>query len=214
MRKALGIALCVAGALCLIAALGLWGHNMLESAGAGMEADSRVVILQDYMNREIDPDSVTVIDSAHSDDDEDGDPVVYLDGYDYIGYIEIPAIKIKLPVMATWDYEKLRLSPCRQFGSAKDGDLVIAAHNYATHFGKLGTVIAGDEIRFTDMDGNVYVYEVKLNKVVNPENVSEVSDSGYDLVLYTCTKGGAKRIGVFCELVEIEAASDAQKSAS
>ena len=95
------------------------------------------------MNREIDPSRVSTIDTKDAETDEDSDPVVYLDGYDYIGYIEIPAIKLKLPVMATWDYERLNLAPCRQFGSAKDRNLVIAAHNFDTHFGKLGTLIDG-----------------------------------------------------------------------
>lgn len=40
-------------------------------------------------------------------------PVVMLDGYEYVGYVEIPALELKLPVMSDWDYNRLTLAPCR-----------------------------------------------------------------------------------------------------
>lgn len=200
MRKRFGIIFLVVGILCVSGAIGLITYNALESDGAGDQSHERVLVLQDYMNREIDPSRVTVLDTKRTDADDDLDPVVYLDGYDYIGALEIPQLKLNLPVMSTWDYEKLRLSPCRQFGSAKDGNLVIAAHNYSTHFGRINTLIPGDEITFTAMDGTVYTYEVAKSEVVSPTDVEKVAQSGYPLVLYTCTKGGERRVAVFCNL--------------
>lgn len=202
MRKRFGIVLLIIGILCVSGAVGLIAFNALESGDAGAQSNKRVLVLQDYINREIDPSRVTVIDSKHTACEEDDDPVVYLDGYDYIGYLEIPVLKLKLPVMATWDYEKLRLSPCRQYGSAKDGDLVIAAHNYSTHFGRINSLIKGDEVIFTSMDGTVYNYEVAKSEVIAPTEVDKVANSGYPLVLYTCTKGGERRVAVFCEAKE------------
>lgn len=207
MRKRAGIILVILGALCIAGALGLAIHNWIESSNAGSESEQRVTALEDYMNREIDPSRVSTIDTKDAETDEDSDPVVYLDGYDYIGYIEIPAIKLKLPVMATWDYERLNLAPCRQFGSAKDCNLVIAAHNFDTHFGKLGTLVDGDSVTFTGIDGTEYDYEVVMHKVVGPTEVEAVTESSHDLVLYTCTKGGERRIAVFCDLAEDSAKS-------
>lgn len=200
MRKRFGIVLLIIGILCVSGAVGLITFNALESGDAGAQSNERVLILQDYMNREIDPSRVNVLDTRHTNEEEDTDPVVYLDGYDYIGALEIPALKLELPVMATWDYEKLRLSPCRQFGSARDGDLVIAAHNYSTHFGRINSLIKGDEVIFTSMDGTVYNYEVAKSEVIAPTEVDKVANSGYPLVLYTCTKGGERRVSVFCQL--------------
>ena len=78
-------------------------------------------------------------------------PVVMLDGYEYVGYVEIPALELKLPVMSDWDYNRLTLAPCRQFGSSRTDDLVIAAHNYESHFGHLKDLSVGDAVTFTDM---------------------------------------------------------------
>lgn len=196
MRKRAGVALVALGALCLAAALALSISNFADSRRAGDEAQQRLLALDAYINRTPDPDKLTVI--APADATQDDETVVYLDGYDYIGVLEIPALDLTLPVMSTWDYEKLRLSPCRQFGSVDGGDLVIAAHNYDTHFGRLGTLIAGDSVFFTDTDGVRHSYAVDHSDVLQPTDVDRVANSGFPLTLYTCTKGGAARVTLFC----------------
>ena len=57
----------------------------------------------------------------------------------------------------------------------------------------------GDEVRFTDMDGIDNYYSVQKVEVHDPTDVDAVKNSGYDLVLYTCTYGGKTRIVVFCD---------------
>ena len=73
--------------------------------------------------------------------------------YEYIGYISIPKLELELPVMAEWDYDRLKIAPCRHFGSPESDDLVIAAHSYKNHFGRLGRLEAEDVVVFTDMEG-------------------------------------------------------------
>ena len=124
---------------------------------------------------------------------------MFVDGYDYVGVLTIPALDLRLPVMQDWSYPKLKIAPCRQYGSSRTNDLVIAAHNYETHFGKIGTLAVGDEVRFTYMDGIDNYYSVQKVEVHDPTDVDAVKNSGYDLVLYTCTYGGKTRIVVFCD---------------
>ena len=128
-----------------------------------------------------------------------GASVVEIDGNEYVGEISIPAIGIDLPVMSEWSYPRLKIAPCRQFGSSRTDDLVIAAHNYESHFGKLTSLTAGDSVTFTDMDGIVNEYVVNKVEVLDPHSVEEVEHSGYALVLYTCTYGGKTRVTVFCD---------------
>ena len=125
--------------------------------------------------------------------------VLTIDGYDYIGYIEIPALELALPVMADWNEEKLKLAPCRHFGSTKTDDLVIAGHNYRRHFANFTDLDIGDSIRFTDMDGQTIEYTIGKIDLLEPDAVWRVLDSNYDLILYTCDYSGGKRIAVFCE---------------
>ena len=129
--------------------------------------------------------------------------MVVLDGYEYVGYVEIPALGLKLPVMSEWDYTRLKVAPCRQLGSSRTDDLVIAAHNYENHFGRLKKLSEGDTVIFTDMEGVVNTYSVKKIETLNPNEVDAVQNSGYALVLYTCTKGGKTRVTVFCDRVKV-----------
>ena len=125
-----------------------------------------------------------------------------IDGYGYIGYLSVPALNLDLPVMSEWDYGRLKISPCRYYGSTKTDNLVIAAHNYKVHFGYLGSLEVGDTVIFTDMESVTHRYTVHSVELLMPTDVDKVKDSGDDLILYTCTYGGAKRITVRCSYAQ------------
>ena len=129
-------------------------------------------------------------------------PEEEVDGVAYIGSLEIPALELELPVISRWSYPNLKLAPCRYEGSAYLDDLVIAAHNYESHFGRLKELSPGDEVTFTDMTGNVFRYEVAELETLAPTAIQEMTGSGYDLTLFTCTIGGKSRVTVRCDRVE------------
>ena len=206
MRKSPGILCIVIGGVLLLTALGLYGYNRYEDAQAGAEAQVVVQDLEQKLEQTVSKAESTETSSDSEEMLSPELPVVMLDGYDYIGVISIPAIDIKLPVMSDWSYPKLKISPCREFGSSRTDDLVIAAHNYESHFGKLGSVSVGDNVIFTDMDGVENHYIVQKTDILQPTDVDAVEHSGYDLVLYTCTYGGKTRITVFCDRITEPAA--------
>lgn len=51
--------------------------------------------------------------------------------------------------------------------------LILCDHNYRSHFGKLKKLREGDEVSFTDMDGNVFLYEVALAETLMPTAIEE-----------------------------------------
>ena len=56
-----------------------------------------------------------------------------------------------------------------------------------------------------DMDGIKNRYALmKKPQTLAPDDVNAVQNSGYDLVLYTCTSGGATRVVAFCDRVAEE----------
>ena len=203
MPKKTGIAIVAVGAVLILSALLLFFHNRQEDVQAGKEAES----LLENVEAVIETTSKQP-DAAPSTTPPDPQmPVVMLDGYEYVGYVEIPVLGLKLPVMSEWDYNRLKLAPCRQFGSSRTDDLVIAAHNYESHFGHLKDLSVGEPVTFTDMEGIVNTYCVEKIETLNPNEVNAVQNSGYDLVLYTCTKGGKTRVTVFCDRVKVIAPS-------
>ena len=128
-------------------------------------------------------------------------PVRSIDGEDYIGMLEIPALDRTLPVISEWSYPRLKIAPCRYAGSAYLGNLTIAAHNYRSHFRNLKKLNEGDIVRFTDMDGNVFSYEVTLLEILQPNEADAMKSGDWDLTLFTCTVGGKSRVTVRCKRI-------------
>ena len=118
---------------------------------------------------------------------------------EYLGVLTIPALGLELPVQTEWSKANLKVSPCRQCGSTAGGDLVIAAHNYKSHFGRLSSLSEGDEVRFTSQDGAEAVYTVERTAQVSPEEPEALREGDCPLVLYTCTPDGKARVVVYCQ---------------
>lgn len=127
-------------------------------------------------------------------------PTKEIDGQTYIGKVEVPSLELSLPVISEWTYPRLKKAPCRYVGSIYSKDMVICGHNYDRHFGRLKELAVGDEVRFTDMDGNVFFYSVCGTEQLGKYAVEEMLAGEWDLTLFTCTKGGRMRVTVRCKL--------------
>ena len=219
MPKKSGIVFVIAGAVLMLSALSLFLYNWLENAKAGQESINLLSEIQAEIEENTPPtlSAETEVRDSSPQETKPAEtldpelPVTEINGYGYVGYLSIPDLGLELPVMAEWDYDRLKISPCRQHGSSRTDDLVIAAHNYKTHFGNLSALEQGAVIVFTDMDGVQNTYEVEVTDVLAPTEVETVLNSDYDLVLYTCTVGGRTRVTVFCN--RQEAASSAPDTA-
>lgn len=131
-KPSLGTVCIVLGVLLMLAAGGLYAYNRYEDAHAGAEAQT---VVQDLEEKVVEK-TETAAESTPEEMTAEL-PSVFVDGYDYVGVLTIPALDLRLPVMQDWSYPKLKIAPCRQYGSSRTNDLVIAAHNYETHFGKI-----------------------------------------------------------------------------
>ena len=199
MTKKAGIAIVAVGAALILSALVLLLHNRYADARAGREAETLLAGVEAAISSQAAAEQEknrTEPTAAEALDPEM--PVAMLEGYGYVGYVEIPALGLKLPVMSDWDYTRLEIAPCRQFGSSRADDLVIAAHNFESHFGRLKEMPLGNTVTFTDMAGIVNTYRAEMIETLSPKDVDAVQNSGYDLVLYTCTRDGQERVAVFC----------------
>lgn len=124
-----------------------------------------------------------------------------IDGNSYIGYLLIEDIGLQLPIMSDWNEEKLKSAPCRYTGSVWSDDLVIAGHNYRSHFSSIKNLSLGEDILFVDLYGEVHEYRVVAMETLEPEAVDEMTSGAYDLTLFTCTYGGANRATIRCNRV-------------
>lgn len=193
--------------LLLIAAALCWaGYNIVTDYQGGQSSSEALSRLQSMIPRARQR-SVSLYSDSFTQEDQVPDymtiqdlpmPVRKVDGVNYIGIISCPTVGVELPVASRWSYEKLKQSPCRYTGSIYQENLVIAGHNFRSHFGPLSNLRAGDEVSFTDAEGNLFLYVVDSVDALNPEDVEEMTHSGYPLTLFTCTLGGQYRITVRC----------------
>jgi sortase A len=181
-------------------ALALWLYNIWDEQRAAISAESAVVelnmaLLDEYSDRDVEaPDYRKYPDMEM--------PTVKIDGEYYIGRLEVPAIELRLPVMSEWSYPKLKIAPCRYSGSAYKNNMVIAAHNYKSHFGYIGMLPIGSLVTFTDADNNVFYYNVAEIEQIQPNKPEQMKEGDWDLTLFTCTLSGKYRTAVRCVAVE------------
>ena len=187
------------GAVLILSALLLFLFNRKEDSEAGRQAGLALQEVQEVLmddSGDVADGNSTEATSSPTETTEGSAEmtVVTIDGRDYIGYLSIPELELELPVISQWSYELLQIAPCRDVGSTKTDDLVIAAHN-------LKELSEGDSVVFTDMDGVVIEYELTKVETIDPHKVDYVHNSDHDLVLYTCTIGGEYRVVAFCDRV-------------
>ena len=184
------------GTVLIVAALSLFLWNRREAEQAAEAAET-------ILPQVVEQIAVTAAEAPAPPDPLDPTMTeAEIDGYMYIGYLSIPALGLELPVMSEWDYTRLTIAPCRYSGSTKTDDLVIAAHNFAQHFGGLSGLTGGEQVIFVDMDNVVSTYTVVAVEILAPTAVEEMTNGEYDLSLYTCTYGGRSRVTVRCDRAE------------
>lgn len=200
MRRKIGVSLMVLGLLLMCAAGILLWQNHTEDLAAEVsvvnlmpELLARMPEVPEEENRMEQLTPVELLPASAFEMTR-----VEINGYDYVGYLSIPALELELPIMADWDYERLRIAPCRYFGSTNGRNLVLMAHNYASHFGRISELQLGDAVFFTDMDGHITHYVVEGRDVLSPGAVEEMTSGTFDLTLFTCTYGGKSRVTVYC----------------
>lgn len=157
-----------------------------------------LLIYNSYVDKRAGKESKKVVEKIQEElkETETEQENIKIDGNEYIGIINIPALGLELPIMSDWSYKKIKISPGRYYGSLETNDLVICAHSYKNLFGYIQNLTKGDILIFTDISGNEYLYEVKVIEVLAPENIKEMIESEFDLTLFTCTSDAQARVTV------------------
>ena len=185
-----------AGLLLIAAALFLSVYNEWESHEARDSARQVIAQLCDALPTEA-GEPTTLPDVRQEM------PVKTINGRDYIGVLSIPSLELELPVISQWDYPALKVAPCRYSGSLYQDNLIICAHNYASHFGKLKELQPGDIVLFTDMDEHVVTFQMVERETLNPMDAEGMEAGDWDLTLFTCTIDGQTRVTIRLERVEV-----------
>ena len=189
-RKKLPI---LAGVLLLLVGIGRMGAYTYEAHQAHR---SSMTLLEGLEQQQIIEQSASTIQEQTPAGQT---AVIQLADYSLMGSVEIPALGLKLPIQDSWSYKLLKAAPCRYSGSVEGDDLILMAHNYSQHFGRLDQLKVGDRVEFCAVNGQRTIYQVSGTEILNKDQLDMLTGGEGDLTLFTCTVGGQKRVVVRCE---------------
>ena len=225
-KRGAGLFLVLLGTLLIAAALTLVFYNILDGNRAAQASQEILEKMDALKNGEDGSDGGENAEEGETETEAETEtpkearrkgmslldmvmPMVNIDGYNYIGTLLMPSLNLKLPVMASWDYDRLKISPCRYSGSYYTDDLVICAHNYQRHFSPIKGIAIGAEVIFINVEDEAIHYIVSNRETIEPtaidqmvENLNNSKEEGvgqdWDLTLFTCNTGGQTRCAVRC----------------
>ena len=127
----------------------------------------------------------------------------YYNNFIMIGYIEIPKIKIKYPILEEETVASLEQSVAVRYPARaqlnEPGNVVIVGHNYRNgmFFSNLKKVVVGDKVKITDENGRTLVYTIYEIYETTPEDVGYITrdtEGNTEVTLLTCTDDSKARI--------------------
>lgn len=165
------------------------------------------IIAAEYIRREKNEDKLSAvvaqIENINTDtnNEENKQELIKVDGYDVEGIIEIPKIDIKYPIVSTTSDEAMKVAITKFWGTNINdiGNYTMAGHNYknGTMFGKTKYLEIGDRIKMTDLQLNTVEYEVFKIYTIDPDDVTcieSVEPNTREITLITCTNGHKNRL--------------------
>lgn len=130
--------------------------------------------------------------------------------YSILGVINIPKINSKYPIIAETSDALLKVSVCKFWGSNPNevGNFCIVGHNYknSKFFSKVPTLVVGDVVEITDLEGKTLKYRAYDIYTVDPSDTrctSQLTQGKKEVTLITCTNDVKQRVIVKCtEIIE------------
>lgn len=171
------------GVICMLASLGLFGFNFYEDYEANK-----------YVNHILDTLHFDEYDTTYQMVPNKEMNVSFVDDMGYIGVLKFKEFDLVLPINYQCNDDNLKKSPCCLEGSVYTNDIIIAGHNYSSHFGKIGLLQIGSEFSFVDMNQNEFHYQVIDLFKISGSDYQALKEGDWDLTLFTCTLSRSERI--------------------
>lgn len=194
-KRAPGFFFFLIGGLLLLTAAVFTVINLVEAEQARRATAALIDALPSELSEELSArPSLEAKDSSKRPEPDWPMPQRIVNGEEIIGVIEIPRTGLMLPVLSSWDYDKLKRYPCYYHGSIYRKDAVFCSHDYPFQFGGLNVLEDGDEARFLDADGNIFTYAFREQEYLQPTDVEAMTfKDDWDLTLFTCAYNGLAR---------------------
>lgn len=119
-----------------------------------------------------------------------------LAGTDFVGILEMPRYGSALPVSMNWG--AVSKYPCRFGGSIYDGTMEIGATSQKGQFDFYREISVGDQVCFTDMEGNRFTYAITDIRYEKHADETALGRKEADLTLFVKNMYSFEYIVIFC----------------
>ena len=191
----------------IVGVLGFLGFTFLRKYNTDKAASDAVdAFIEDVSDK----DDVEV-EEADSIDDVSETPIASsgtrkLNGYNIMGTIEIPATKVKYPVLERVTKGSIETAVAILYGPGlnKEGNTVIVGHNYRNgqFFSNNKKLANGDKIYITDTGGTKLSYTIYNKFETTAEDTTfytRNTNGAREITLSTCTDDSKRRIIIFAK---------------
>lgn len=192
----------------IVGVLGFLGFTFLRKYNTDKAASDAVdAFIEDVSDK----DDVEVEAEAESIDDVSETPIASsgtrkLNGYNIMGTIEIPATKVKYPVLERVTKGSIETAVAILYGPGlnKEGNTVIVGHNYRNgqFFSNNKKLANGDKIYITDTGGTKLSYTIYNKFETTAEDTTfytRNTNGAREITLSTCTDDSKRRIIIFAK---------------
>ena len=124
-------------------------------------------------------------------------PILSIEGTDFIGVLEIPDFDTALPVCAEWNAPYKY--PCRFSGNIYDRTIQIGATTQKGQLDYYRDISVGDNVYFTDMEGNRYAYVISDMRYVKKADRETLEKVNADLTLFVKNLYSLEYIIIYCD---------------
>lgn len=188
-----------AGALLLLIACGMGLYFTWEDRNA---AQTSAALLAQVTATDNTTNTTNTVLANQPHTDTDTRPILP-EGCKVSGILSIPKLNLELPVLDECTDYLLKLSVCRYEGNAEGAPskLIIAGHNYKSHFKTLSELAVGDTVTFTSLTGEVYSYTVSALEEIDGNDIDGLHQGDWDITLFTCNFDGGNRLLIRCRLI-------------
>ena len=119
-----------------------------------------------------------------------------LDNTDFVGILELPCYNSSLPVCNDWG--NISKYPCRFEGSIYDRSLKIGATSQKGQYDFFREISVGDELIFTDVEGNSYSLSVSDIRYSKQADETALQSENSALTLFIKNVYAFEYIIIFC----------------
>lgn len=127
-------------------------------------------------------------------------PVLEIKDEDFIALLEIPSHGLRLPICNIWDKEKVITYPCRFYGSAYDGTLIVGGYDQTGQFDFFDRIQDGAGVMVTDMTGSTFSYTVSRVERSDSADAQVLLNEDTDLTLFVRDAQSLEYIIVRCAI--------------